>query len=108
MWATRARRAACVACAIRIGNLLEQAMRILMIVTSWDRLGNSGKRTGLWLEELAAPYHEFKTQGFQVDLTSPQGGAAPLDPRSLTSLSALITTYIRERELNKKIHNTIS
>jgi putative intracellular protease/amidase len=83
-------------------------MRILMVVTSWDRLGHTDKRTGLWLEELAAPYHEFKSQGFQIDLASPLGGNAPVDPRSLTSLSALVTTYIRDRELRTKMRNTLS
>ena len=82
-------------------------MRILMIVTSCDHLGRTGKKTGLWLEELAAPYHEFKSHGYEIDVASPQGGEAPVDPHSLTSISALFKAYIQDRDLNRKIKNTL-
>lgn len=83
-------------------------MRALMIVTSHDRLGKTGDKTGFWLEELAAPYHEFKKHGFDVDIASPLGGEAPIDPKSLTSISALITTYLLDRDLSKKFKHTLS
>ena len=57
-------------------------MKILMVLTSHDRLGDSGHRTGFWLEEFAAPYYVFRDAGAQVVLASPAGGQPPLDPRS--------------------------
>jgi putative intracellular protease/amidase len=57
-------------------------MKILMILTSHDRLGDSGDRTGYWLEEFAAPYYAFVDAGAEVTLASPRGGEPPLDPKS--------------------------
>ena len=57
-------------------------MRILMVLTSHDRLGDTGKKTGFWLEEFAAPYYVFKDAGAEVTLASPRGGQPPLDPKS--------------------------
>jgi putative intracellular protease/amidase len=57
-------------------------MNILMVLTSHDKLGNTGEKTGFWLEEFAAPYYIFKDAGVQITLTSPQGGQPPLDPKS--------------------------
>jgi putative intracellular protease/amidase len=57
-------------------------MNILMVLTSHDRLGASDKKTGIWLEEFAAPYYAFKDAGANVTLASPRGGEPPLDPRS--------------------------
>jgi putative intracellular protease/amidase len=57
-------------------------MKVLMVVTSHDQLGNTGRRTGFWLEELAAPYYVFKDAGVDITLASPKGGRPPLDPKS--------------------------
>jgi len=57
-------------------------MKILMVLTSHDRLGDTGKKTGFWLEEFAAPYFVFKDAGANVTLASPKGGQPPLDPKS--------------------------
>ncbi|MNF80792.1 type 1 glutamine amidotransferase domain-containing protein [Pseudomonas sp. MM213] len=57
-------------------------MKILMVLTSHDQLGNTGKKTGFWLEEFAAPYFAFKDAGAQLTLASPKGGQPPLDPKS--------------------------
>ncbi|CAD6554218.1 Protein/nucleic acid deglycase HchA [Paraburkholderia hiiakae] len=57
-------------------------MKILMVLTSHDELGNTGRKTGFWLEELAAPYYVFKDAGVQIVLASPKGGKPPLDPKS--------------------------
>jgi putative intracellular protease/amidase len=57
-------------------------MKIAMILTSHDELGNTGKKTGFWLEEFAAPYYVFKDAGVALTLASPQGGQPPLDPKS--------------------------
>lgn len=57
-------------------------MKILMVLTSHDQLGNTGKKTGFWLEEFAAPYYAFKDAGADITLVSPKGGQPPLDPKS--------------------------
>ncbi|MDD2540895.1 MAG: type 1 glutamine amidotransferase domain-containing protein [Desulfuromonadaceae bacterium] len=57
-------------------------MKILMILTSHAELGTTGKKTGFWLEELAAPYYVFKDAGATITLASPKGGQPPLDPKS--------------------------
>lgn len=57
-------------------------MKILMVLTSHDRLGDTGEKTGFWLEEFAAPYYVFKDAGAEVVLASPHGGQPPLDPKS--------------------------
>ncbi|MDR3382483.1 type 1 glutamine amidotransferase domain-containing protein [Cupriavidus basilensis] len=57
-------------------------MKILMVLTSHDQLGNTGKKTGFWLEEFASPYYVFRDAGADITLASPQGGQPPLDPKS--------------------------
>ncbi|WP_322890721.1 MULTISPECIES: type 1 glutamine amidotransferase domain-containing protein [unclassified Yoonia] len=59
-------------------------MKILMVVTSHDKLGDTGKPTGFWLEEFAAPYYVFKDAGAEITIASPKGGQPPLDPASDT------------------------
>jgi putative intracellular protease/amidase len=61
---------------------MEIAMRVLMVITSHDQLGNTGRKTGFWLEEFAAPYYVFKEAGASLTLASPKGGRPPLDPKS--------------------------
>ncbi|QIK96798.1 type 1 glutamine amidotransferase domain-containing protein [Sphingomonas sp. HDW15A] len=57
-------------------------MNILMVLTSHDQLGETGKKTGFWLEEFAAPYYVLKDAGHKITLASPKGGHPPLDPKS--------------------------
>jgi putative intracellular protease/amidase len=57
-------------------------MKVLMVLTSHDQLGDTGRKTGFWLEELAAPYYVFVEAGYQITLASPKGGQPPLDPKS--------------------------
>lgn len=57
-------------------------MKVLIILTSHDKLGNTGKKTGFWLEELAAPYYVLLDAGAEITLASPAGGQPPLDPKS--------------------------
>jgi putative intracellular protease/amidase len=57
-------------------------MKILMVLTSHDELGTTGKKTGFWLEEFATPYYVFKDSGAEITLASPKGGQPPLDPKS--------------------------
>ena len=58
-------------------------MKILMILTSHDKLGDTGKKTGFWLEEFAAPYYVLLDAGAEIELASPAGGQPPLDPNSV-------------------------
>jgi putative intracellular protease/amidase len=67
-------------------------MKILMVLTSHDQLGNTGKKTGFWLEEFAAPYYTFLDPGAEVTVASPKGGQPPLDPKSDTPEGETETT----------------
>jgi putative intracellular protease/amidase len=64
------------------------AVNLLVVLTSHDQLGNTGRKTGFWLEELAAPYYVFQDAGASVTLASPKGGQPPLDPMSNTPESS--------------------
>ncbi|BBB00180.1 putative ThiJ/PfpI domain containing protein [Actinacidiphila reveromycinica] len=57
-------------------------MKVLIVLTSHDQLGDTGRTTGFWLEELAAPYYRFKEASWDITLASPKGGRPPLDPKS--------------------------
>ncbi len=67
-------------------------MKILMVLTSHDQLGDTGRKTGFWLEELTAPYYTFKDAGSDIVLASPKGGQPPLDPKSDEPSSQTDTT----------------
>src|SRR5260370_3845243 len=60
----------------------ESIIKVLIDITSHNQLGNTGRKTGFWLEELAAPYYVFKDAGAEITLASPKGGRPPLDPKS--------------------------
>lgn len=57
-------------------------MKVLLVLTSHDQLGDTGEKTGYWYEELAAPYYRFKDAGVELTLASPKGGQPPMDPMS--------------------------
>jgi len=57
-------------------------MKVLIVLTSHDQLGDTGNKTGFWLEEFASPYYRLKDAGVQITLASPRGGRPPLDPKS--------------------------
>src|SRR5208282_4467428 len=57
-------------------------MKIVMVLTSHDQLGDTGRKTGFWLEEFAAPYFVFRDAGVELTLASPKGGQPPVDPKS--------------------------
>lgn len=67
-------------------------MKLLIVLTSHDRLGETGKKTGFWLEEFAAPYYVFQTAGAEVTVASPKGGKPPIDPQSLTDVAQTLDT----------------
>jgi len=65
-------------CGIKKGTY----MKILLVLTSHNQLGNTGQKTGFWLEEFATPYYIFKDANADITLVSPNGGQPPLDPKS--------------------------
>jgi putative intracellular protease/amidase len=67
---------------VQYGIGQEIHMNVLMVLTSHDQLGNTGRKTGFWLEEFAAPYYVLKDAGANVTVVSPLGGQPPLDPKS--------------------------
>jgi putative intracellular protease/amidase len=73
-------------------------MKVLMVITSHDQLGNTGRKTGFWLEELAAPYYVFKDAGVEITLASPKGGRPPLDPKSNEAASRTDLTIRFEKD----------
>ena len=62
--------------------------KVLFVVTSHDKLGNTGEKTGFWTEELAAPYYELLDQGIEITIATPLGGQPPIDPKSADPASA--------------------
>ncbi|AYC30950.1 type 1 glutamine amidotransferase domain-containing protein [Pseudomonas cavernae] len=83
-------------------------MKILIVLTSHDRLGNTGQPTGFWLEEFAAPYYLFKDAGATLTLASPQGGQPPLDPKSgaAEAQTAATRRFAEDRETQAALANT--
>jgi putative intracellular protease/amidase len=77
-------------------------VKILMVLTSHDQLGNTGEKTGFWLEEFAAPYYVFKDAGADITLASPKGGQPPLDPKSSAPASQTNATRRFEADASAK------
>jgi putative intracellular protease/amidase len=84
-------------------------MKILMVLTSHDQLGNTGKKTGFWLEEFAAPYYVFTDAGAKVTLASPKGGQAPIDPKSddPANQTEAMTRFKNDPATQKALANTV-
>ena len=85
-------------------------MRILMIVTSHDEMGDTGHKTGIWLEELAAPYYRFRDAGADITLASPKGGQPPLDPNSQVpdALTDATARFEKDDTAQKAFANTVT
>ncbi|MDO8652607.1 MAG: type 1 glutamine amidotransferase domain-containing protein [Undibacterium sp.] len=84
-------------------------MKLLMVLTSHDHLGNTGEKTGFWLEEFAAPYYVFKDAGVTITLASPLGGQPPLDPKSddPSSQTAATVRFKADPAAIKVLANTV-
>jgi putative intracellular protease/amidase len=84
-------------------------MKILMVLTSHDQLGNTGRKTGLWLEEFAAPYFVFKDAGVDLTLASPKGGQPPIDPKSdlPENQTAEMARFKRDEDAKNALARTI-
>ena len=83
--------------------------KVLFVVTSHDKLGNTGEKTGFWTEELAAPYYELADQGIQIDIATPLGGQPPIDPKSADPASATEDTkrFDSDTALLEKLKHTL-
>jgi putative intracellular protease/amidase len=83
--------------------------KILMVLTSHDELGNTGQKTGFWVEEFAAPYYAFIDAGVEVTLASPKGGQAPIDPTSTLEdfQTAATDRYDADKNAQAKIATTV-
>jgi putative intracellular protease/amidase len=84
-------------------------MKVLIVLTSHDELGDTGRKTGFWLEELAAPYFTFKDAGADITLASPKGGQPPLDPKSNEPQfqTDLTRRFEADPEAKKALANTV-
>ncbi len=84
-------------------------MKILMVLTSHDQLGNTGRPTGFWLEEFAAPYFVFRDSGVDLTLASPKGGQPPLDPKSdlPENQTPAMARFKKDAAAQKALANTV-
>lgn len=84
-------------------------MRILMVLTSHDKLGDTGKKTGFWLEEFAAPYYTFLDAGATITVASPKGGQPPLDPKSdlPESQTEMTERFRKDKAAQQVLGNTV-
>jgi putative intracellular protease/amidase len=84
-------------------------MKVLMVLTSHDQLGDTGLKTGIWLEEFAAPYFVFRDAGVEMTLASPKGGQPPVDPKSdmPENQTPAMTRYKKDAAAQKAFANTV-
>ncbi len=83
-------------------------MNILFVLTSHDKLGDTGKKTGFWVEEFASPYYSLLDKGAHITIATPKGGAAPIDPSSDSPDAATAATkrFDADAEAKERIANT--
>src|SRR5205085_6575981 len=86
-----------------------KAMKILMGLTSHDQLGDTGRKTGFWLEEFAAPYFVFRDAGVELTLASPKGGQPPIDPKSdlPENQTDAMTRFKKDKTAQEALANTV-
>ena len=84
-------------------------MKIVMVLTSHDQLGSTGRKTGFWLEEFAAPYFVFRDAGVELMLASPKGGQPPVDPKSdlPENQTAAMTRFKKDERAQKDLSQTV-
>jgi putative intracellular protease/amidase len=84
-------------------------VKIVMVLTSHDQLGNTGRKTGFWLEEFAAPYFVFKDAGVDLTLASPNGGQPPVDPKSdlPENQTASMARFKKDERAQKELSQTV-
>jgi len=83
-------------------------MKVLFVLTSHDKLGDTGKKSGFWVEEFAGPYYTLKDKGVDITLATPKGGKAPIDPSSDTEDAATESTkrFHNDNEAQERINTT--
>lgn len=83
-------------------------MKVLFVLTSHDKLGDTGKKTGFWVEEFAGPYYTLKDKGVDITLATPKGGKAPIDPMSDSPDNATESTkrFDKDEEAQERINTT--
>lgn len=86
----------------------EKDMNILFVLTSHDKLGDTGNKTGFWVEEFASPYYTLLDKGAHITIATPKGGAAPIDPSSAAPDAATASTdrFNKDDEAKSRIANT--
>ncbi|MHC9511153.1 type 1 glutamine amidotransferase domain-containing protein [Kangiella sp. M94] len=84
-------------------------MKVLFVLTSHDQLGDTGEKTGFWLEEFASPYYRLKDAGVDITLASPRGGQPPLDPKSHQPDAQTEDTerFEKDQEARNQLANTV-
>lgn len=89
-------------------NYKKRKMKVLFVLTSHDKLGDTGKKTGFWVEEFANPYYTLLDKGVDITIATPKGGAAPIDPSSDSPDAATEATkrFDKDEEAQKRIANT--
>ena len=85
-------------------------MKVLIVLTSHSELGNTGKKTGFWVEEFAAPYYKLADAGIELTLASPKGGQPPIDPKSTAqdAQTAATQRFDNDAALKEKLANTVA
>ncbi|MBW4557215.1 MAG: type 1 glutamine amidotransferase domain-containing protein [Trichormus sp. ATA11-4-KO1] len=91
-----------------ISSNLNRSNIILIVLTNHDQLGNTGKKTGFYLDEAAHPYSVFTQAGFTVEFVSPKGGEAPIDPESYKLNDPLNQQFVQNPTIMTKVKNTLS
>lgn len=100
------------ACWLLFGSALfaqnQPKLKILFVLTSHDQLGNTGEKTGFWIEEFATPYYFFREKGVEITIASPKGGEPPMDPKSnLPDFQTEATKrFFADPEAQKALRNT--
>jgi putative intracellular protease/amidase len=84
-------------------------MKVLMVLTSHDRLGDTGRKSGFWLEEFAAPYFVFRDAGVELALASPKGGQPPIDPKTDLPENQIpaMTRFKEDTEAQKQLSQAV-
>lgn len=85
----------------------EAADKVLFVLTSHDKMGDTDRKTGFWLAELTHPYYVIKDAGYQIDIASPKGGKVPIDPKSINKGDEGNARYFADKGAMAKVANTI-
>ena len=90
-------------------QIIKDMKKVLFVLPSHDQLGNTGQKTGYWLEEFASPYYEFVDNEYEVTIASPKGGKPPIDPKSMLKENQTESTQRlqNDKSATDKLNNTL-